>query len=102
MLWNIGSRCDNPTIHSHLPAGLARPYAITCQSVIRLSVWPSLFPSRARQGTPAPCLDRELFCTEVGDPRYPTNKIRSVVRQEASLIRRTITQHLIGLAQRLF
>ena len=36
-------------------------------------------------------LDREQLRSEVGDPRYPTNKIRSVVRQEAFRIRRAIT-----------
>ena len=59
--------------------------------------------SLARQaGHAAACLDREMLRPEVCDPRYPTDKIRSVVRQESSRIRRGIAQRFVDLPQGLF
>ncbi len=60
------------------------------------------FPSRARPAMPPACLDGELLRPEVGDPRHPTDKIRSVVGQESSRIRCTIAWRFVDLTQGLF
>jgi hypothetical protein len=59
-------------------------------------------PSRARPAMPPACLDGELLRPEVGDPCYPADKIRSVVGQESSRIRRPITWRFVDLTQGLF
>jgi hypothetical protein len=51
---------------------------------------PVIFVRQPTEAVSPACLDREPLSPEVGDARNPTDKIRSVVRQESSRIRRAI------------
>jgi hypothetical protein len=61
-----------------------------------------LSPSRAKPTMPPARLNGELLRPEAGDPRYPTDKIRSIVRHESARIRRTVVWCFVDLTQSLF